>query len=140
MLLTIHQSELDALLALYNPRLNAIVSESAGLSARALLDRVTPMMADLAVDILARETSVITGMSKTQGKTHLNRAQEAVVDLILPEKIPVGREADHHGVFENLALGEAWGLLRLRVFRRRLRAALLARLRKETKRMLQECT
>jgi len=82
------------------------------------------MIADLAVDLLARETSVITGMSKTKAKTHLNRAQEAVVDLILPEKIPGGREADHHGVFENLALGEAWGLLRLSSYRRRLRGAL----------------
>ena len=138
MLLTIRQSELDALLALYNPRLNAIVSESAGLSARALLDRVTPMMADLAVDILARETSVIAGMSKTKAKTHLNRAQVLILGLILPEKVLAGREAEPHGIFEHLPLGEAWGLLRLRVFRRRLRAALLARLRKETKRMLQE--
>jgi hypothetical protein len=135
----IRQSELEALLAQYHPRVQAIVSKSAGLSARILLDRVSPVMTDLAVDILARETPVISGMSKTKAKAHRNRSQIAVLDLILPGKIPAGRDADHHGIFENLPLGEAWGLLRLSGYRRRLRAALLASLREETKRMLEEC-
>ena len=139
MLLSIRQPEVEALLTHYIRRVRAIVSESVGVSARMFLDRITPVMADLAVDILAREAPVISGVSKTKAKVHLNRAQTAVLDMILPEKVPAGRDADHHGIFENLPLGEAWGLLRLSGHRSRLRKALLARLREETKRMLQEC-
>jgi hypothetical protein len=139
MLLSIHQSEREALLALYNPRVEAIVTNSAGLSARILLDRITPMVADLAVDILAREYPVVASLSKTKAKAHLNRAQLAVVDLILPEKTPAGQEGDRHGIFENLSLGDAWGLIRVPSYRRRLRATLLAGLREKMKRMMQEC-
>jgi hypothetical protein len=136
---SIQQSELDALLALYGPQVEDIVSRSDGLSARALLDQLTPVVGDLAVDILARESAVISRLSKAKAKTHLNRAQVAVLERILPENIPAGEEHGHHGIFENLPLGEAWALLRIKGFRRRMRAAILGRMREESARMIQKC-
>ena len=137
-MLSIQQSELDALLARYAPKVEEIVKESVGLSGRVLLDLLTPVVGDLAVDILAREAPVITGFSKTKAKAHLNRAQVAVCDLILPES-RAGREGEKHGIFENLPLGEAWAILGISGFRRRVRAAILGRLREKAERMLEEC-
>jgi hypothetical protein len=138
MLLSVRDSEIEALLTFYRPRVQAIVNESAGGSARVLLDRITALMADLAADTLAREAPAIADLSKTKAKRHLRCAQLAVLELILPEKIPAGQEEQPQGILEDLPLGESWGLLRLPGYRRRVRAALLARLRKEADRMLRE--
>jgi hypothetical protein len=131
--------EIDAILRHYDLPLRTALEEGpVGLSPRATLDRLIPVMSNLAADLFAREEPVVAQMSKTKARSHLNQAEEAVLQLILPTVI-AGQESGRHGIFENLPLGEAWGLLRFPSFRRRLRRALLERMRDENARMIMEC-